>query len=56
MIKLLHELNFAYKKPKFVPGKADTEAQRQFVGKYENIRENMDENDVVCFVDGVHPQ
>ena len=38
MTKLLHELNFAYKKPKLVPGKADPKAQQEFVEKYENIR------------------
>jgi transposase len=56
MTKLLHELNFEYKKPKLVPGKSNSVAQQEWVNKYTKLRENADENDVFYFVDGVHPQ
>jgi hypothetical protein len=54
--KLLHELNFEYKKPKFVPGKSNPVAQQEWVGEYTKLRENADENEAFSFVDGVYPQ
>jgi hypothetical protein len=56
MTKLLHELNFVYKKPKNCPSKADPETQRKWVKKYRKLRRNAAPNDVFYFVDGVHPQ
>ncbi|MDR2440390.1 MAG: IS630 family transposase [Planctomycetaceae bacterium] len=56
MTKLLHELNFEYKKPKLVPGKANTAAQEEWVAEYEKLREQAKESDVFYFMDGVHPQ
>ncbi len=53
---LLHRLGYTYKKPKIVPGKADAEAQKQFVAEYENLKENKDEHDPIYFMDAVHPQ
>jgi transposase len=54
--KLLHELNFEYKKPKLVPSKANPADQQKWVDEYKKLRKNADENDVFYFVDGVHPQ
>jgi transposase len=56
MTALLHRLGFVYKKPKLVPGKADPEAQRAFLAKYEELKKNKGPNDVIVFMDAVHPQ
>ena len=56
MKDLLHRLGYVYKKPKLVPGKADEEAQEEFVSNYEEFMENKPENAAVYFVDGVHPE
>jgi transposase len=56
MTALLHRLGFVYKKPKLVPGKADREAQEAHLAKYEALKKNKGENDVICFMDAVHPQ
>ncbi len=56
MTALLHRLGFVYKKPKLVPGKADRAAQEAFLVQYEELKKNKDENDVILFMDAVHPQ
>ncbi|MDR1140659.1 MAG: winged helix-turn-helix domain-containing protein [Planctomycetaceae bacterium] len=56
MTKLLHELNFEYKKPHLVPGKANTVEQEKWVAVYEQLRKNAGLTDVFYFADGVHPQ
>jgi len=56
MTALLHRLDFVYKKPKLVPGKADPAAQEEFLEEYEKLKQNKGENDIVCFMDAVHPQ
>jgi transposase len=56
MTALLHRLGFVYKKPKLVPGKADPEAQEAHLAKYEELKKNKGENEVICFMDAVHPQ
>ena len=55
MTALLHRLDYVYKKPKIVPGKADMEAQEIFIEQYENFMATKPEQDPVLFVDGVHP-
>jgi len=56
LVHLLHRLGFVYKKPKHVPGKANEEAQKQFVEKtYKELKENIGENDRIYFMDGTHP-
>src|SRR5690554_5858514 len=52
---LLHRLGFVYKKTKILPGKADAQAQRQFVTDFEEILEGMQANEAVYFLDGCHP-
>jgi len=54
--KLLHRLGFSYKKPKIIPGKADSQKQIDFLTKYEEIKANLKENDEVYFLDSTHPQ
>jgi len=46
---------FSYKKPAIVPGKANEEAQKQWLAEYENLKQNLSENETICFTDGVHP-
>lgn len=55
MKALLKRIGFVYKKPKHVPGKANREEQETYLKKYRELRENMDENDVMLFMDGCHP-
>jgi len=52
---LLHRLQFSFRKLKLIPGKADGARQREFIAWYEKLREELGPNDVVFFVDGVHP-
>ncbi len=56
MTDVLHRLGYVYKKPKLVPGKADAQAQEAFLEDYENLKKNKGKDDVVLFMDGVHPQ
>lgn len=56
MTALLHRLGFVYKKPKLVPGKADAQQQEAFLAEYEKLKQNKQEDDVILFMDAVHPQ
>ena len=51
----LQRHGFSYKKPALVPGKADKEQQRQWLNEYEKLRQELPENETICFIDGVHP-
>ena len=53
---MLHRLNYTYKKPKVVPGKADTKAQEEFVESYKELKKTKGANDTIYFMDGTHPQ
>jgi transposase len=53
--KLLHRLGFVYKQTTLIPGKLNEEAQAQFMGEYEELRDNLPEDEVILFGDGVHP-
>lgn len=55
MTGLLHSLNFTYKKPKHIPGKADSQAQQEFIDRYEHLKDTKSGEDKIYFVDGVHP-
>ncbi len=56
MTDLLHRLGYVYKKPKLVPGKADAQAQKVFLEEYEALKKSRDKDDVILFMDAVHPQ
>jgi transposase len=56
MAAVLRRLGYVYKKPKLVPGKADAEAQEEFLKDYENTKKNTEEGDVIMFMDATHPQ
>ena len=46
---------FSYKKPAVVPGKANLEAQKEWIEEYEKLKKTLSANEVICFIDGVHP-
>jgi transposase len=54
MQTLLKRLGFTYKKNRLVPGKADPEAQRQFVQWFEKMRAELGPDDRIFFGDAVH--
>ncbi len=57
MTAVLHRLGCVYKKAKLELSKYPTpEVQEVFVEKYENIKKNSDEGDVIYFMDATHPQ
>jgi len=56
MTDLLHRLGYVYKKPKVVPGKADAQAQKAFLKEYQTLKEIKGKDDVILFMDAVHPQ
>ena len=56
MTGLLHRLGYVYKKPKLVPGKADTKAQEEFIASYRELKETKGATDPISFMDGTHPQ
>lgn len=55
MLHLLKRLGFTYKKPKQIPGKADSKAQEAFVEEYHQMIKHKGEKEVVYFMDGTHP-
>jgi transposase len=56
MTAVLHRLGYVHKKAKLEPGKhPPPEVQEEFVEKYENLKENKAEDDVICFMDATHP-
>jgi transposase len=56
MTAVLHRLGYVHKKAKLEPGQhPPAEVQREFVERYEKLRENKAEEDVICFMDATHP-
>lgn len=53
--KWLHQHGFSYKQPKGVPHKFCQSKQDEFIAKYESLKAEMDESDVLLFMDAVHP-
>lgn len=54
--KLLHRLGFSYKKPKIIPGKADKIKQEEFLKVYIKVKEDLNPNDQIYFLDSTHPE
>jgi len=54
--RLLDRLGFSYKYTSLFPSKYDKEAQREFNNEYLELQENLSSDEVLGFVDGVHPQ
>jgi len=56
MTAVLRRLGYVYKKSRLVPGKADREAQTQFLETYDHIRNLQGQDDPIYFMDATHPQ
>jgi len=54
--KLLLTLGFVYKQTTLIPSKLDTEKQKEFKTQYEELEKNLKEDEMIAFIDGVHPQ
>lgn len=54
--KLLKRLGFVYKKTTLIPSKYDAVRQVQFKTAYEVLEQMLGANELILFVDGVHPQ
>lgn len=51
----LQRQGFSYKKPAIVPGKANEQQQKEWIAEYEKLRSELQANETICFIDGVHP-
>ena len=56
MVNLLHNLGFVYKQSTIIPSKYDPEAQKEFKEEYEKLEKEIEEDETIVFMDGVHPQ
>ena len=54
MTQWLKTHGFSYKKPAVIPGKADKEAQEKWIKEYRQLKEELSNDEVLCFMDGVH--
>lgn len=54
-VALLHRLGFSYKQTTLIPSKYDVHAQQLFVESYKTLEHRLKSNEVILFVDGVHP-
>jgi len=55
MNKWLHRYGFSYKKPKGVPHKFDEEKQAEFIKHYETLKNSLNDDEPLLFMDSVHP-
>ena len=53
--KWLHQQGFTYKKPIGVPHKFDEHKQADFIKRYEALKATLSEDEVILFMDAVHP-
>jgi hypothetical protein len=53
--KLLDQHQFSYKQPKGVPNKFEVDKQAAFIEYYEQLKDNLSENEPLLFMDAVHP-
>jgi transposase len=51
----LERHGFTHHKPAVRPGKVDPVAQEEFIRKYNDLLNNLPDDEEVVFVDGVHP-
>lgn len=51
----LQRHGFSYKKPAVIPGKANKEQQEAWLAEYERLRQELSDDETICFTDGVHP-
>jgi len=55
MTSWLKRHGFSHKKPALIPGKADLRSQEKWIARYTELRNNLPNDETVCFIDGVHP-
>lgn len=55
MNKWLTRHHFRYKKPKGIPHRLDAEKQKQFIEKYNKLKSKLKEEDIILFMDAMHP-
>jgi transposase len=55
IIKLLKRLGMEYRKPKAVPRKLDPAKQAAFIKAYNDLLNNLADDEAVMFADAVHP-
>lgn len=55
MVITLHRLGYSYKKTKLQSEKADPKKQQEWVNTYNDLTQNLEENEKIYFMDGVHP-
>jgi len=55
MTHLLHKLGFVYKKTKIIPGKLDLQKQEEFKIEYQKLKDNLNPEDKIYFLDASHP-
>jgi transposase len=55
LIKLLARLELEYRKPQVIPRKLDPVKQQAFIDSYENLLNNLGDDEAVMFADAVHP-
>jgi transposase len=51
----LQRHRFTYKKPALVPGKANKEAQVEWISQYEKLKAGLSSSETIYFMDRVHP-
>jgi hypothetical protein len=56
LVKMLESLGFRYKKTQLVPSKAEAQVQKVHVAAFEQLMAEKQEDTVVFFYDGTHPQ
>jgi transposase len=55
LIALLHRLGMEHRKPKAVSSKLDPDKQAAFIQRYENLLNQLGDDEAVLFADAVHP-
>jgi transposase len=55
LIALLHRLGMEHRKPKAVSSKLDPDKQAAFIQQYENLLNQLGDDEAVLFGDAVHP-
>jgi len=55
LVKLLHRLGLAHRKPRPIARKLDPARQAAFISAYNNLLNHMEDDEAVLFGDAVHP-
>src|SRR5437899_9806782 len=55
LIKLLARMDVEYRKPEVIPRKLDPARQQAFIAAYDNLLNNLGDDEAVLVADAVHP-